>query len=168
MRKLLASLGISALLLSGCSGIGQPDNVHEDVTTTDTRDEYKRSADIQGLVLAVDSYSLIYTEYKGEQPAGRGYFFVVNVSLINKTNSPREFDPINTSAITGTGYEYDMEHYGSDKIDGVNDPITWIAPRTTTYTTLVFEMPSSTTPDFLLVKQPNSDKYYSIDIPEAS
>lgn len=113
------------------------------------------------------SVSLHNKEYKGVKSTGKGYFFVVEYTLINHSNSTRSFDPDHIVLVTESGDKYTVKGYSHEKFNRYTEPITGIKENATVTSRVIYELPVKTTPDTLIVEglRPGRDQIIDLPIP---
>lgn len=163
-KQLTAACTAVFLLLGGACSPSERDRV--DYAAEDDRPISKRSAEVAGIHVEITKYGIYYTEYSGQKPAGRGYFFVVEYEVENVSDAVGEFNLDRVNVISMNGAEYPYTTYGTDSIgDGVNFSIKDFQPGERYTGVLVMEMPSGTMPDSIVFIGEN--RYGQvIDIPD--
>lgn len=162
MMKKLTAIVLAFSLLSGCTP--KPDDEHIHVDQTRAYDS--STIEINGIDISIVEYSLIYSEYHGKRPDGKGYFFLVRFRVTNNALVMRTINLGNTAVITNSGYKYTLENYGIEGITHLNKVEYNLDPEETQYGTIAFELPSGTTPDSLIIIDPTDpDRSSVIDIP---
>lgn len=151
--------------LTSCSLIPEERNVQVDYQKEDSRNLSDRSADVYRMTFSITSYSLHTKEFKGVKPNGKGYFFVINYALVNYSDTIRSFDPTRLSLVTTIGDKYSLVNYNNDEFKKFSEPINSIIPDERVTSTAIFEMPSGTETDSLIVGGVSHDDDQIIDVP---
>lgn len=162
--RFTASTLILAFLTS-CSAFPKEEDIHVDYTAEDSRRVELRSVDLQGMSLILTSVTLSNGEYEGVKSTGKGYFFVVDYTLINHSNATRSFDPDHIILVTESGNRYTVKNYSHKKFSKYVEPITGIKENETVTSRVIYEMPVTTTPDTLIIEGLNSGRDQIIDLP---
>lgn len=162
--RFTASALILAFLTS-CSAFPKEEDIHVDYTAEDSRRVELRSVDLQGMSLVLTSVTLSNRDYEGVKSSGKGYFFVVDYTLINHSNSTRSFDPDHIVLVTESGDKYTVKNYSHKKFNKYTEPITGIKENETVTSRVIYEMPVTTTPDTLIIEGLNSGRDQIIDLP---
>ena len=149
MKKQLTAACAAVFLLLG-SGCNTPETITVDISNDDDRAIDRRSAEVNSIEVILTKYGLYYSEYVGQKPSGRGYFFVVNYDVENNTDEIREFRLDRVTVLSTNGAEYPYSIYGAEIGDGVNFSIKDFQPGEEYSGTLVMEMPSGTMPDSIV------------------
>lgn len=162
MMKKLTAVVLAFSLLSGCTP--KPDDEH--IHTDQTHGYDSSTIRIHGTDISMVKYSLIYSEYHGKKPTGKGYFFLMRFRVTNTTLVSRTISLEKTAVITNSGHEYKLENYGIEGITHLNKIEYNLNPRETQYGTIAFELPSGTTPDSIIITDPADPEQSSVlDIP---
>lgn len=166
--RAVGPLIIAATILIGASGCNAftPENqtISHDYSDEDSRGLYKRSINIEGMLLTVNSYSMVFSEYRGVKPQAKGYFLIVEYDITNESSDYGYFNPRIVSTVTKELGEYPLSKYGSEEFEEVNRETYELPSGETEKGYLLFEMPSGTVPDFLVFDMPNSDATGVIDL----
>lgn len=164
MKKQLTAACAAVFLLLG-SGCNTPETITVDISNDDDREIGYRSAEVNNIEVVLTKYGLYYSEYAGQKPSGRGYFFVVDYDVENNTDEIREFRLDRVTVLSTIGVEYPYSIYGTTLGGGVNFSIKDFQPGEKYSGTLVMEMPSGTMPDSIVFY---GDNRYGqiIDIPD--
>lgn len=163
--KTVRSILLSILLIFSL-GACVPDDltVNQDYSHQDSREAQSRTADVEGVHITVNSYSILFSEYRGVEPRAKGYFLVVQYSAYNVSSSSGYFNPKTASAVTTALGEYKLSEYGPNDFPRVNETIQDLPRKSIASGILLFEMPAGTTPDFIVFNMPNSDETEIIDL----
>ena len=164
--RFTASALILAFLTS-CSAFPKEEDIYVDYTAEDSRRVELRSVDIQGLSLTLTSVTLSNREYEGVKSTGKGYFYVIDYALTNRSNSTRSFDPDHIILVTDLGDRYTVKNYSHKKFKKYTEPITGIKENETVTSRVIYEMPVATTPDTLVIEglKPGRDQIIDLPIP---
>ena len=148
MKKFITAACAAGFLLLG-SGCQQEHPITVDYSAEDDRTLDRRSAEVSGVSITLTSYSLYFSQYNGEKPSGKGYFFVVEYDLENKSEIPKSFFLDSVVVVSTTGKEYPFSEYGTAEGDGINYSIRGLKPGDIYQGIMVMEMPAGTKPDSL-------------------
>lgn len=156
---------LSLAFLTSCSTFYPEEDVHIDYQHQDSREISLRSVDLQGMSLTVTELALHNDKYLDVESSGKGYFFIVDYTLINHSDSIRSFDPDHLVLATETGDQYRVSDYSHKEFKKYTAPIEGILHEETVRSRVIFEMPVNTNPDILIVEGLRDGHDQAIDIP---
>lgn len=150
-NQTFASIGLVFIALGGflgCSGTTGNGDYSSEVAG-----EFKHKAEIDGVTVQLTHVKQVTGEYKGNKPKGKGYFFVAEISISNKSGDYVSFKKSEVTLKTKSGDELktvDVQGIGVGLDDGESD-----------VAELIYEVPVNVKPDYLVV---NDKKVLDIPI----
>lgn len=142
-------LGFGSVL--AVAELDRPESISVDYSMQDYRKVYNRSVDIRGMSISLDRYSMLFSDYDGHSPNGKGYFLVLEMEAENRSPRTVTYPYKELSIVIRNGDQFPYTNYGWVHNDNESQELT-LKPGEKQHFTVVFEMPSGSLPDLILFR----------------